>query len=85
MSAPNSVTMNGTRCYIRPLMKCTSRLSRSSLETTIGHLAFRAALIAAANCGRRSSASAPLPSAEQKHLDRPEAMDHSIYSKSSSN
>ena len=35
--------------------------SRSSLATTTEHLAERAAARAAANCGRRSSASAPLP------------------------
>jgi hypothetical protein len=53
--------MNGTRSRINPLMKCTSRLSRCSFEITTGHLALRAALIAAASCGRRSSASAPFP------------------------
>ena len=31
-----SATMNGTRCCIRPLIKCTSRPSRSSLATTTG-------------------------------------------------
>jgi hypothetical protein len=30
--------MKRTRCVISPLMKCTSRLSRSSLATTIEHL-----------------------------------------------
>ncbi len=30
--------MNGTLCAIKPLMKCTSRLRRSSLATMIGHL-----------------------------------------------
>jgi hypothetical protein len=60
VSAPNSVTMNGTLCAIRPLMKWTSWLSRSSFETTIGHFSLRAALRAAASCGRRSSALAGL-------------------------
>ena len=32
-SAPSSATRNGTRCTISPLMKCTSRLRRSSLAT----------------------------------------------------
>src|SRR6516225_6015917 len=36
VSTPSSVTMNGTRCFMSPLMKCTSRLSRSSLATMIG-------------------------------------------------
>ena len=36
-------------------------MSRSSLETTIGHFSLRTTLRAAASCGRRSSASAPLP------------------------
>jgi hypothetical protein len=35
---PSSATTNGTFCVISPLMKCTSRLRRSSLATTIGHL-----------------------------------------------
>ena len=39
--------MNGTRCAISPLMKCTSRDKRSSLATTTGALSFRAALSAA--------------------------------------
>ena len=60
-SRPSSVTMNGTRCAIRPEMKCTSRDSRSSLETDHRAPSLRAALMAAASCGRRSSASAPLP------------------------
>ena len=42
-------------------MNATSRLSRSSLATTTSHLAFLAAVSAAFSCGRRSSASAPLP------------------------
>jgi hypothetical protein len=37
------------------------RESLSSLETTTQHLALRAAAKAAASCGRRSSASKPLP------------------------
>src|SRR5271166_577603 len=47
---------------MRPLMKCTLRESRSSFATAMGH-AFplrRAPARAAASCGRRSSASAPL-------------------------
>ena len=36
-------TMNGTRCAISPEMKATSRERRSSLATTTGHLALRAA------------------------------------------
>src|SRR5262249_27483866 len=39
--------------------KWTLRLSRSSLETMMGERRLRAAAKAAANCGRRSSASAP--------------------------
>ena len=46
---------------MRPEMKCTSRLSRSSFATTTDAFRFRAALMAAESCGRRSSASAPLP------------------------
>ena len=42
-------------------MKATSRDRRSSFETMTGPLSFRAALMAAASFGRRSSASAPLP------------------------
>jgi uncharacterized protein with beta-barrel porin domain len=42
-SAPSSATMNGTRWAIRPEMNATSRDSRSSLATTTGHLAIRAA------------------------------------------
>jgi hypothetical protein len=48
---------------IKPEMKCTSRESRSSLATAKAQ-AFplpRVPASAAANCGRRSSASAPLP------------------------
>jgi hypothetical protein len=37
-SAPSSATMNGTRCAIKPEMKWTSRLRRSSLETATAHL-----------------------------------------------
>jgi hypothetical protein len=48
--------MNGTLWTIRPLMKFTSRDSRSSLATTTGPLILRAALIAAASLGRRSRA-----------------------------
>ena len=51
-------------------MKWTSRLSRSSFETTIGHFSLQTTLRAAASCGRRSSASAPFAS-----LD----FDESIY------
>ena len=32
---PSCVTMNGTRLLMRPEMKCTSRDSRSSLDTTM--------------------------------------------------
>jgi hypothetical protein len=51
----------GTRCAMSPDMKATSRESRSSLATMIGHLRLRAAASAAASCRRRSSASEPLP------------------------
>ena len=37
---PSSVTMNSTRFAISPLMKCTSRLRRSSLLTSTGSFAF---------------------------------------------
>src|SRR5215213_6259992 len=60
-SRPSSATMNGTRCAIRPATNATSRESRSSFDTTTQHLALLAAARAAASCGRRSSASAPLP------------------------
>ena len=53
--------MNGTRCDIRPAMKATSRLRRSSLATATWHLSFFAAFNAAFNSGRRSRASEPLP------------------------
>jgi hypothetical protein len=39
----------GTRWTIKPEMKCTSRESRSSLETITGPPSFRAALMAAAS------------------------------------
>jgi hypothetical protein len=42
-------------------MNATSRESRSSLDTRTGHLAALASANAVASCGRRSSASAPLP------------------------
>ena len=61
VSARNSVTRNGTLWSIEPLVKWTSRLSRSSFETRIGHFSVRTTLRAAASCNRRSSASAPLP------------------------
>ena len=51
----------GNALAIRLAMKATSRLSRSSLATATSHLAFLAAFSAALSCGRRSSASAPLP------------------------
>jgi hypothetical protein len=58
----------GTRCTIKPLMKCTSRLSRSSLAIMTGAAlalpplpSLRAVFMAAASSGRRTSASAPLP------------------------
>jgi hypothetical protein len=60
-SAPNSATMKGVLWVIRPLMKCTSRLKRSSFATMIGDFSFFAAFNAAASCGRRLSASAPFP------------------------
>src|SRR4051812_15919578 len=60
-SRPSSATMNGTRCAIRPATKATSRESRSSFETRTQHLPWRAAASAAASCGHRSRASAPLP------------------------
>ena len=60
-SRPSSATIKGTRCAIRPDTKATSRDSRSSFETRTLHFALRAAAKAAASCGRRSRASAPLP------------------------
>ena len=36
---PSAVTMNGTRCDIRPAMNATSRDSLSSLATATSHLA----------------------------------------------
>ena len=42
-------------------MNSTSRESRSSLATATSHLICFAAFNAALNCGRRSSASEPLP------------------------
>src|SRR5271166_3369984 len=63
-SGPRSATRNGILCAIRPLMKCTSLDSRSSLATAIGQenrKLRRASTKAAASCGRRSSASDPLP------------------------
>jgi hypothetical protein len=60
-SGPSSATRKGTRCAIRPEMKCTSRERRSSLATATEQRSARALANAAANCGRRSSASLPLP------------------------
>src|SRR5271166_5442044 len=61
-SAPSSATRNGTRCAMRPLMKCTSRERRSNFATTTGALPCRRASASAAeSCGRRSRASAPFP------------------------
>jgi hypothetical protein len=60
-SRPSSATMNGTRWAIRPATKATSRDNRSSLDTTMLHLALRAAANAAASCGLWSRASAPFP------------------------
>jgi hypothetical protein len=37
---PSSATMNGTRCAIRPLIKCTSRDRRSTFATAMEHLRF---------------------------------------------
>lgn len=51
---------------MRPEMKCTSRLRRSSLATATWHLSFRAAANAALSWGRRSNASSGLaPSVAQ--------------------
>ena len=36
-SGPRSATRNGVLCAMRPLMKCTSRESRSRLATGMGH------------------------------------------------
>src|SRR5262245_31088919 len=52
---------NDERNAISPVMKWTSLDSLSSFVTAIEHLRFRARLSALANCGRSSSASAPLP------------------------
>jgi hypothetical protein len=60
-SAPSSATRKGTRCAIRPEMKCTLRLSRSSFATATEQRLRRASARAAASCGRRSRASLPLP------------------------
>jgi hypothetical protein len=49
------------RCTMSPLMKWTSLESLSSFATAIEHLHLRAMLSALANCGRSSSAFAPLP------------------------
>jgi hypothetical protein len=46
-SRPNSATMNGTRCAIRPATKATSRESRSSFDTNTLHFALLAAASAA--------------------------------------
>ena len=59
-SLPSAVTMNGTRWLIRPAMKPTSRLRRSSLATQTETFRRLACFSAAASCGRRLSASAPL-------------------------
>src|ERR1700719_3266973 len=58
-SAPSSATMNGTREALKTEMKATSRDRRQSFATTTGAFALRAFASAAANCGRRSRASAP--------------------------
>jgi hypothetical protein len=55
VSLPSSATINGTLCFIRPLMKCTSRLRLSSLATIIGAACLRAAARAPARAGRRQS------------------------------
>ena len=74
---PSAQTMNGTRCAIRLEMNTTSRLSRSSLATATSHLAFFAAFSAAFSCGRRSSASEPLPvsiSVNSATISKPSAL-----------
>ena len=50
-SFPNSATMKCTRCSMSPLMKCTLRDRRSSLETISGHRADFACLSAVASPG----------------------------------
>jgi hypothetical protein len=60
-SRPSAATTKGTLSAIKPLMKWTSRLSRSSFATTTSHFNFFAAASAALSCGPRSSASEPLP------------------------
>jgi hypothetical protein len=60
-SGGRTATRNGTRCAIRPEMKCTSRDRRSSLATITGPRSRFACSSARASFGRRSSASAPLP------------------------
>ena len=52
--------MNGTRFSISAEMKDTLRLKQPSFATAIEALAFFAAFSAAASCGRRPNASAPL-------------------------
>jgi hypothetical protein len=49
---PSSATMNGTLCAIKPLMKCTSRLKRSSFEATHDHCS--------GSCGISASVRAPV-------------------------
>jgi hypothetical protein len=51
-SLPNAATMKCTRCSISPLMKCTLRDRRSSLDTISGHRA---------NFASFSAVASPLP------------------------
>jgi hypothetical protein len=56
-----ATTMKCTLCSISPVMKCTLRERRSSLETISGRRADLACSSAAACSGRSNSASAPAP------------------------
>jgi hypothetical protein len=67
-SAPYSVTMNGTRCAIKPEIDATSRDKRQSFATTTGAFTFFAFASASASIGRRSRASLPFPLSTSKDV-----------------
>ena len=74
---PSSATTNGTRVAMRPDMKATSRERRSSLAMQTDAPALRAALRAAASCGRRRAHRLPLPvsiSVYSATISRPSAL-----------
>ena len=60
-SRPSAATTKCTLCSMSPVMKCTLRDKRSSLETISGHRPARASFNAAASPGRSCSGSAPAP------------------------